>query len=227
MRASRCARPRWRRAQTRAIALAPDHALVVGRGDLAAMLEQPAVGIEQELCVVERAAVALVHADGNDRSRLPAGLADGLGGGRRDGDRLFEQALVFRAHPERRLHEGEVGVVRHHRLREGSEQHALATEGEDLPADLVHGALAAVEDRAQLDGGGLDDGHRGSPIVSRSGSRYPVTFGVTSHGETRTGLLEPNSSGCFATYSRILVAGRPMIASKSRVSRSYRLSAWS
>ena len=43
----------------------------------------------------------------------------------------------------------------------------------------------------------------------------------------RAGLLEPNISGCFATYSRILVAGLPMIASKSWVSRSYRLSAWS
>ena len=33
-------------AQPRTIALAPDHALVVGRGDLTAMLEQPTVGIE-------------------------------------------------------------------------------------------------------------------------------------------------------------------------------------
>ena len=105
--------------------------------------------------------------------------------------------------------------------------HALATEGEDLPADLVHGAFAAVEDRAQLDGGGLDDGHRGSPDCLKSGSRYPLTCALASHGKTRAGLLEPNISGCFATYSRILVAGLPMIASKSWVSRSYRLSAWS
>ena len=34
-------------AQPRAVALPPDQALVVGRGDLAAMLEQTAVGIEQ------------------------------------------------------------------------------------------------------------------------------------------------------------------------------------
>src|SRR6266446_4487981 len=44
-----------------------------------------------------------------------------------------------------------------------------------------------------------------------------------SHGKTRARWLEPNSSGWFATYSRILVAGLPMIASKSWVSRSYRL----
>ena len=44
---------------------------------------------------------------------------------------------------------------------------------------------------------------------------------------TRAGSLEPNISGCFATYSRMLVAGLPMIAAKSWVSRSYRLSAWS
>ena len=51
--------------------------------------------------------------------------------------------------------------------------------------------------------------------------------GVAFQGETRAGLPEPNSSGCLATYSWILVAGLPMIPSKSWVSRSYRLSAWS
>ncbi len=72
-----------------------------------------------------------------------------------------------------------------------------------------------------------DDGHRGSPDGLRSGSWHPVTYGRAAHGESRDGGLEPNISGCFATYSRILVAGLPMIASKSWVSRSYRLSAWS
>ena len=148
--------------QPGAVALPPDHAFVVGRGDLAAMLDQASVGVEQQLCVIERAAVALVDADGHHDPRLPAGLADGQGGGRRHGDRLFEQLVVFRAILERRLHGGEIGVVRHHRFREGGELHPLAAQGDDLPADLVHGTFAAVEHRAQLDGGGFDDAHRTS-----------------------------------------------------------------
>ena len=75
------------------------------------------------------------------------------------GHRLFKQPEVFRAHLERPLHKGEIGVVRHHRLREGGELHALATKLDDLLDNLVHGAFAAVEHRADLHGGGFDDGH--------------------------------------------------------------------
>ena len=53
------------------------------------------------------------------------------------------------------------------------------------------------------------------PSVIRVKLRKSVTCGLASHGITRAGLLEPNIAGCFATYSRILVAGLPVIASKS------------
>jgi hypothetical protein len=43
-----------------AIAVAPDHALMESGTDLAAALDQGAVCVEQQLRVVERAAVALV-----------------------------------------------------------------------------------------------------------------------------------------------------------------------
>ena len=90
------------------------------------MLDQGAVGIEQELRVVERASVALVDADGRHQARLFAGLADGLGDVRRDGDGLLEQPLMLRRRSGKAADEGEVGVVRHHRLGEGGELHALA-----------------------------------------------------------------------------------------------------
>jgi hypothetical protein len=65
-------------AQARAVSLAPDHALVIGGRDLAAPLEQDAVGIEEKLGVVQGSAVTLVHADGHDDSRLPGSFADGV-----------------------------------------------------------------------------------------------------------------------------------------------------
>ena len=58
-------------AQTGAVALAPDHALVIGGRDLAAALNQGAVGIKEQLGVVQGSAVTLVDADGHDNSRLP------------------------------------------------------------------------------------------------------------------------------------------------------------
>ena len=62
--------------QPRTVALAPDHAFMVGRRNLAATLDQGAVSIEQQLSVVDRPAVALVDANGHHHSGLPAGFAD-------------------------------------------------------------------------------------------------------------------------------------------------------
>jgi hypothetical protein len=51
---------------------------------------------------------------------------------------------VFRAHLERPLYIGEIGVVRHYRLRECGELHALVTKLYDFVDNLVHSAFAAV-----------------------------------------------------------------------------------
>ena len=77
-----------------------------------------------------------------------------------------KQPLIFFADPYfvRRLDKGEIGVVRHHRLWEGSKLHALATKLDDLLDNLVHGPFAAVKHRADLYGGGFDDGHSGNGL---------------------------------------------------------------
>jgi hypothetical protein len=74
--------------QARPVALAPDHALVIGGGDLAALERQRAIGVEDQLRVVERAAVAFIDAHhqhhgmaargGAQRLRHRAGNGDGL-----------------------------------------------------------------------------------------------------------------------------------------------------
>ncbi len=65
------------RLQAGAVALAPDHPLVEGRGDLAALEQQAAVGVEDELGVVERAVVALVHPEHDHHAEAAGRGADG------------------------------------------------------------------------------------------------------------------------------------------------------
>ena len=64
--------------QTRTVTLTPDHAFEVSRRDLAATLNQCAVGVKEQLRIVDGAAVTLVHADGHHHARLAGGLADGV-----------------------------------------------------------------------------------------------------------------------------------------------------
>jgi hypothetical protein len=64
------------------------------RRDLAAPLKQCAVGVEQQLRVVQGVAVALVDADGHDHARL-FHVADGVRGRRRHSHRLVDQPKVL------------------------------------------------------------------------------------------------------------------------------------
>jgi hypothetical protein len=138
---------------------------VVRRRGLAAALDQRAVGVEEQLGVVERAAIALVDADRHDDRARPARLADRLGGGRGHGHRLVEQLQVLAPGDdlERGLDEREVRVVRDHGFREGREAHAVAGELVDRPDHLLDRSLAAVEHRAQLHRGRAHRRHRRSP----------------------------------------------------------------
>jgi hypothetical protein len=54
-------------------------------------LDQVAVRVEQQLRVIECAAVTFVDANGHHHFGLPRGLADGLRGGRGHGYGLIEQ----------------------------------------------------------------------------------------------------------------------------------------
>ncbi len=83
--------------QAGAIALTPDHALVKGRRDLAALQNQRAIGVEDQLGVVERAVVALVDAE-HDHDVVCAGrrghrFSDGAG----NDDRVVVEVDVFGA----------------------------------------------------------------------------------------------------------------------------------
>ena len=149
-------------AQARPVALPPDHALVISGRDLAAPLDQGAVGIEEKLRVVEGSAVTFVDADGHDDSRLFAGFADGIGGRRRHRHRLIEQLEVLTSANDLvgGLDERKVRVVRHHGFRERGELHALLPEFVDLSHDLVDRSLAAIENGTQLDRRGFHGSHR-------------------------------------------------------------------
>ena len=87
---------------------------------------------------------------------------------------LVKQSEMFLAASDfvGRLDEGEIGVVWHHRLREGGELHALATKLDDLPDNPVHGTFTAVEHGAHLHGGSLDDGHGVYPFGRMVRRRY-------------------------------------------------------
>jgi len=61
--------------------------------------------------------------------------------------------------PARYLHKGEIGIVRHYRLRKGGELYALATKLNAFLDDLLHSAFTAVKLRADLYGSGSYGGH--------------------------------------------------------------------
>ena len=103
-----------------------------------------ALGIEEELRVVERAAIAFIHTDGHHDSRLPGRIGDDVDCGRRYGHGLIDQPQLLRGQLERSLDKGEVGIVRPDRLGEDSEPYVLAPEFGDLVDNLLSGAITAV-----------------------------------------------------------------------------------
>src|SRR6202041_2095168 len=85
-----------------ALALPPDHPLVVRRRDLPAPLHESAVGVEEELRVVEGAAVTLVDAERDHDPETPRRLRHGIDGGPGNDDRLLVELEVSPAHRGRR-----------------------------------------------------------------------------------------------------------------------------
>ncbi|MDT4888894.1 hypothetical protein FQZ97_1255220 [compost metagenome] len=101
---------------------------MIGRRNLAPRLNQGAVRIEQQLSVVEGAAIAFIDADGHDHVGVLRGFADRIGSRGRDNDGLVQQFVVLGAHFEWGLHEGKIRVVRHDGFRENGELHAPLAE---------------------------------------------------------------------------------------------------
>src|SRR4029077_3166469 len=147
------------------VTLPPDHALGERRRCLAAMLDQGAVRVKQQLCVVDGPTIPLVDADGADDSRLSAGVPDGVGRLRRHRYRVVEQEQLLVGNLNGPLHRGEVWVIRHDRLGEGGELHTLVAKRNNLLDNLFHRPLAAVQHRTDLNRCGLDDCHLDIPFV--------------------------------------------------------------
>jgi hypothetical protein len=138
---------------------------VIGRRGLASTLNQGAVGVEQQLRVVQRTTVSLVHPDGDHHAGGSRRCTDRVDSRRRYRHRLIQQLEVLRTHFERTLDEGEVRVVRDHRLRKGRELHILAGQLFDLFDYPLNCPLPAVENRTELHCGGTYYGHLPRPFT--------------------------------------------------------------
>jgi len=141
--------------QPRAVAHPPDHPLVERRRDLPAVQHQPPVGVEDELRVVDRAVVALVHTEDDHGARGARGVGHRLDGRPRHGHRFFVEAEVLLPHRRRRLDERKVWVVGDDRLGEDDQRRPLPRRRSHGGADLVGGPLprARAQDGRELHGG--------------------------------------------------------------------------
>ena len=111
--------------QPGAVALPPDHAFMVGRRDLAPLEHQFAAGIENQLGIVERAAIAFVHPQDDHDAAQTRALADGTGDLPRHHDGLFIQLEMGGSRADRRGNKREVGVVGNKRLRKNDDLRPL------------------------------------------------------------------------------------------------------
>ena len=128
-----------------AVALPPDHPLVEGRRDLAALEHQRAVGVEDELRVVERAVVALVDAEHDDHAVLARRGAHRLRHRAGHDDRVVVEADVLGAAQHRRTDEGEIGIPGHEGLGKHDEPRALARGLRDRREDAVERPRRRIE----------------------------------------------------------------------------------
>ena len=142
--------------QTGPVALAPDHALVVGGGDFAPLQHQGAVGVKDQLGVVERAPIAFVHPQHHHHGVGSRRSADCIGHRPWYRDRFFVQPQVRFTHQHRGLHKGEIRVVGNQGFWKDNQLNpSLGGLGYGLQY-LVGGAVAAKQHGADLGGSGAD-----------------------------------------------------------------------
>jgi hypothetical protein len=112
--------------QARAVPLAPNHALVERRCDLAPLEQERAIRIEHELGIVERAVIALVDAEHHDHAMTPGRLRDGLGDGTGHDDGVVVELNVLGPAQDRRTDKGEIRVPGNERLWKNGKLDAFA-----------------------------------------------------------------------------------------------------
>ena len=165
------------------VAEAPDEPFPARRHQLPVLPHDLAVGTEQQLRVVDRAPVELVHADRQVRLRPLRGLAELLG--RRGGhlDRLL--AETRRERLERAVPRGSpphpIRIRRDERLREHDQARPHAGGLLRQAHHLLHRGVTVEELRRGLDGG---DGDRLHQTTVAFGSRAGSPSGSTSTAQS-------------------------------------------
>ena len=135
--------------------------------DLATALEQGTVSVEQQLRIVQAAAIPFIDADRHHHARPSRSLADCVGRRGRHRHRLIEQSQMLGSAEilQWRLHHGKIRVVRHDGFRKGGQLSPLLTKLVDLPRDSFDRSLATIQHRADLDRRGFDNLHGELPFL--------------------------------------------------------------
>ena len=151
------------------IALAPHHPLVIGGGDLAAFEHHLAIGIDQQLGVVEAAAVTFVDPQQHVHPVSTSGVGDAVELGARDDHGLLIELEMRAAHQHSRLDEGKVGVVGQIRLRKDDQLHPGAGgfgHGRQQPLER---SRQRAQNRTDLSGSNDNGGFHGQLKDGRKG----------------------------------------------------------
>ena len=164
--------------QARSVALAPDHPFVEGRRDLAPLEQEFAGGVENDLRVVKRAAIALVDAERNDDGMAARGACDRLRHWPRHDDGVFIEPHVLPAGQDRRAHEGEIGIPGHESFGKDDELRALARGLVDRGENALESSACCLQIRRDLHRGDADSRRRHlaiSRFVSTGRQRVQVS----------------------------------------------------
>ena len=132
-----------------------------GGDDFAPLELGGAIGVDDELGVVERAAVLFVDADAEHHLVFDGGLHEGFGERAGDFHRVIVESEVGFAGGDGRLDEREIGVVGNESLGEDRELNAFFGGVRDGSAHFGHGGFPTVEVGCDLNGGGADGRHGG------------------------------------------------------------------